>query len=200
MLAIFNLILVIDHDDGQFFRAMEWLMFFFRPPLPSMVFRWFLIFLPSLSMVFDGSGPLVKQFDGFDWSSWSNLFPFFQRLILILQIQMLVPPSPHLSMVGTASKTLMFFFFSFLNGSGNWIDPPPFPQKIPFLYRRASLTRIERWIMIFSPKARLALIKMTKGGFNNLSPSHKDQGIKQIQHSYLQCQIQIECFEQIRED
>ena len=22
--------LVLDHDDGQFFRAMEWLMFFFR--------------------------------------------------------------------------------------------------------------------------------------------------------------------------
>ena len=31
----------LDHDDGQFFRAMEWLMFFFRPPLTSMVFRWF---------------------------------------------------------------------------------------------------------------------------------------------------------------
>ena len=27
----------LDHNDGQFFRAMEWLMFFFRPPLPSMV-------------------------------------------------------------------------------------------------------------------------------------------------------------------
>ena len=32
---------ILDHDDGQFFRAMEWLMFFFRPPLTSMVFRWF---------------------------------------------------------------------------------------------------------------------------------------------------------------
>jgi len=42
-------------------------------PLPSMVFRWFLIFLPSLSMVFDGSGPLVQRCDGFDGSSWSNL-------------------------------------------------------------------------------------------------------------------------------
>ena len=31
----------VDHNDGQFFRAMEWLMFFFRPPLPSMVFQWF---------------------------------------------------------------------------------------------------------------------------------------------------------------
>ena len=29
---------VLDHNDGQFSRAMEWLMFFFRPPLPSMVF------------------------------------------------------------------------------------------------------------------------------------------------------------------
>ena len=32
---------LVDHNDGQFFRAMEWLMFFFRPPLPSMVFQWF---------------------------------------------------------------------------------------------------------------------------------------------------------------
>ena len=31
----------LDHNDGQFFRAMEWLMFFFRPPLTSMVFQWF---------------------------------------------------------------------------------------------------------------------------------------------------------------
>ena len=31
----------LDHNDGQFFRAMEWLMFFFRLPLPSMVFQWF---------------------------------------------------------------------------------------------------------------------------------------------------------------
>ena len=35
------LIFGLDHNDGQFFRAMEWLMFFFRPPLPSMVFQWF---------------------------------------------------------------------------------------------------------------------------------------------------------------
>ena len=41
-------------------------------PLPSMVFRWFFIFLPSLSMVFDGSGPLVERCDGFDGSLWST--------------------------------------------------------------------------------------------------------------------------------
>ena len=50
---------------------------FLRRPSPLNVFwrsdhchQWFFdgffIFLPSLSMVFDGSGPLVKQFDGFD--------------------------------------------------------------------------------------------------------------------------------------
>ena len=33
----------------------------------------FFIFLPSLSMVFDGSGPLVKRCDGFDGSLWSRL-------------------------------------------------------------------------------------------------------------------------------
>jgi len=40
--------------------------------LPPMVFQWFLILLPSLSMVFDGSGPLVKRCDGFDGSLWST--------------------------------------------------------------------------------------------------------------------------------
>ena len=37
-----------------------------------MVFQWFLVLLPLLSMVFDGSGVLVKQCDGFDGSLWSN--------------------------------------------------------------------------------------------------------------------------------
>ena len=41
-------------------------------PLEPMVFRWFLMLLPSLLMVFDGSGPLVKQCDGFDGSLWSK--------------------------------------------------------------------------------------------------------------------------------
>ena len=36
-----NKIRQLDHNDGQFFRVMEWLMFFFRPPLSSMVFQWF---------------------------------------------------------------------------------------------------------------------------------------------------------------
>ena len=40
--------------------------------MQSMVFQWFLVLLPSLSMVFDGFGPLVKRCDGFDGSSWSN--------------------------------------------------------------------------------------------------------------------------------
>ena len=33
----------------------------------------FLMLLPSLSMVFDGSGPLVKRCDGFDGSLWSKV-------------------------------------------------------------------------------------------------------------------------------
>ena len=37
-----------------------------------MVFQWFLILIQSLSMVFDGSGPLVKRCDGFDGSLWSK--------------------------------------------------------------------------------------------------------------------------------
>ena len=43
-------------------------------PLPSMVFQWFFILLPSLSMVFDGFRPLVKRCDGFDGSLWSIAF------------------------------------------------------------------------------------------------------------------------------
>ena len=35
----------------------------------------FLMLLPSLSMVFDGSGPLVKRCNGFDGSLWSKLIP-----------------------------------------------------------------------------------------------------------------------------
>ena len=35
--------------------------------------------LPLLSMVFDGSGPLVKRCDGFDGSLWSTL-KFVQRI------------------------------------------------------------------------------------------------------------------------
>ena len=33
----------------------------------------FFMLLPSLSMVFDGSGPLVKRWDGFDGSLWSRM-------------------------------------------------------------------------------------------------------------------------------
>merc|ERR1712192_200360 len=46
-----------------------------KRPLPSMVFQWFLVLLPSLSMVFDGFGPLVKRCDGFDGSLWSTAQP-----------------------------------------------------------------------------------------------------------------------------
>ena len=41
--------------------------------MPPMVFQWFFILLSLLSMVFDGSGPLVKRCDGFDGSLWSTL-------------------------------------------------------------------------------------------------------------------------------
>ena len=41
-------------------------------PLQSMVFQWFWILYPSLSMVFNGSGSLVKRCYGFDGSLWSK--------------------------------------------------------------------------------------------------------------------------------
>ena len=52
-------------------------------PLPSMVFQWVFIFLPSLSMVFDGYGPLVKRCNGFDGSLWSTCDIFCDRCDLI---------------------------------------------------------------------------------------------------------------------
>ena len=65
---------------------------FLRRPSPLNVFgrsdhchQWFydgfLMLLPSLSMVFDGSGPLVKRCDGFDGSLWSTawILPDYQR-------------------------------------------------------------------------------------------------------------------------
>ena len=55
-------------------------------PLLSMVFQWFLILLPSLSMVFDGSVPLVKRCDGFDGSLWSS--PWQERMQLWPEIQL----------------------------------------------------------------------------------------------------------------
>ena len=68
---------------------------FLRRPSPLNVFgrsdhchQWFydgfLMLLPSLSMVFDGSGPLVKRCDGFDgslWSSWDKKQRSFQCLL-----------------------------------------------------------------------------------------------------------------------
>ena len=59
----------------------------------------FLMLLPSLSMVFDGSGPLVKRCDGFNGSLWSTirdgdrtvltvctLFSLFRLVTLLTQL------------------------------------------------------------------------------------------------------------------
>ena len=55
--------------------------------MPPMVFQWFLILLPSLSMVFDGYGPLVKRCDGFDGSLWSTRHPLVQSSFQCLHLQ-----------------------------------------------------------------------------------------------------------------
>ena len=44
----------------------------------------FFMLLPSLSMVFDGSGPLVKRCDGLDGSLWSILKEVKRRHVHIL--------------------------------------------------------------------------------------------------------------------
>ena len=47
-------------------------MFFGGLTIAIDVFSMVFFLLPSLSMVFDGSGPLAKRCDGFDGSLWSN--------------------------------------------------------------------------------------------------------------------------------
>ena len=66
----------IDHNDGQFFRAMEWLMFFSRPPLTSMVFQWFWQCWTITIECFLRAQPLVSMvfrwFSKF-WGQWSTM-------------------------------------------------------------------------------------------------------------------------------
>ena len=66
----------LDHNDGQFFRAMEWLMFFFRPPLTSMVFQWFWYCWTITIECFWRAQPLVSMvFQWFlkFWGQWSTM-------------------------------------------------------------------------------------------------------------------------------
>ena len=70
-------------------------------PLPSMVFQWFLILLPSLSMVFDGSGTLVKRCDGFDGSSWSTFVKLKVKFILYSNTRMWLKSRKGLKRFGT---------------------------------------------------------------------------------------------------
>ena len=72
----------IEHFNG-FEETIGNFQWFLRRPSPLNVFwqsdhchqwffQWFLILLLSLSMVFDGFGPLVKRCDGFNGSLWSS--------------------------------------------------------------------------------------------------------------------------------
>ena len=56
-----------------FWRKHHHWMFFGSLTIANNVFQWILVLLPSLSMVFNDFGPLVKQCNGFDGSSWSIL-------------------------------------------------------------------------------------------------------------------------------
>ena len=70
---------------------------FLRRPSPLNVFgrsdhchQWFydgfLMLLPSLSMVFDGSRPLVKRCDGFDGSLWSRTLTWYRKSFLMVWV------------------------------------------------------------------------------------------------------------------
>ena len=76
--------------------------------MPPMVFQWFLILLPSLSMVFDGSGPLVKRCDGFDGSLWSTT-EHFTNTIATKQKEEVLNRKRRLSKVHTKFKQKSIF-------------------------------------------------------------------------------------------
>ena len=62
----FSMVLrTLDHHHWMFFGGLT---------IAINGFSMFFILLPSLSMVFNGSGPLVKGCDGFDGSSWSSAY------------------------------------------------------------------------------------------------------------------------------
>ena len=69
----------------------------------------FLMLLPSLSMVFDGSGPLVKRCDGSDGSLWSNAVHAHSKLHKRSQCVLTIadtftPPISNLHACKTAEK------------------------------------------------------------------------------------------------
>ena len=79
-LPTFTLAIIVNFNGFE--ETIADFQWFLRKPSPLNVFwqsdhchQWFFnvffILLPSLSMVFDGSGPLVKRCNGFDGSSWS---------------------------------------------------------------------------------------------------------------------------------
>ena len=83
--SIFRSQNVMNGMANGFEETIANFQWFLRRPSPLNVFgrsdhchQWFydgfLMLLPSLSMVFDGSGPLVKRCDGFDGSLWSMLY------------------------------------------------------------------------------------------------------------------------------
>ena len=53
----------------------------------------FLMLLPSLSMVFNGSGPLVKRCDGFDGSLWSRGLQLLPWQMVLHKIERKVIPN-----------------------------------------------------------------------------------------------------------
>ena len=91
-------ILAIIVNFNGFEETIADFQWFLRRPSPLNVFwrsdhchQWFFngffILLPLLSMVFDGSGPLVKRCDGFNGSLWSTRM---SRSIFILTVQAVV--------------------------------------------------------------------------------------------------------------
>ena len=109
-------------------ETIAYFQWFLRRPSPLNVFgrsdhchQWFydgfLMLLPLLSMVFDGSGPLVKRCDGFDGSLWSrwplirtdeeiNLSPQFTQVFLTTHNLSLSQTISYLGLIWTTQLSI----------------------------------------------------------------------------------------------
>ena len=107
-------------------------------PLPSMVFQWFLILLTSLSLVFDGSRPLVKRCDGFNGSLWSKSDFGSVKIAFVLDIR-LVSIFPAIVMVIILIKNCLLELFAlYLYYLSSLLCPPLYSSTI--WQRRIKLT------------------------------------------------------------
>ena len=142
--------------------------------------------LPSLSMVFDGSGPLVKRCDGFDGSLWSiSKYISFYWVLMIMNKKwsiILYSTNAHRpicspdrllilpfhkrgqSSFDKVASSLWFDFCTVTKFQGKWIltksketSPPPLFWKLP-------LTKLKMFLAKWTKRAELSAKKLKLTG------------------------------------